>query len=280
MAKTVILLLLLLFVRAIIASSPKTLENGNKLSRGGRHCPKDREFNPVHQVRCGVNVVYQVPLNPRAILLLVHGRTRSALSYFDRSEGCHLCYGLPEDRRQTLEGLRRGYATIAIQSAKYESWDIWPPQDSKDVLNVRTIMEEWVDEKCLQGLPLAALGNSAGGNFSTMVVDVLGIRSLVSNSSLAPQTDNRINSFAVFESQSILKNCIIMHIKVPGDEILNYLCRNLLNRSFNIRLENLISSKLHKRSRYVALLWSTSNSRHFLLLGRTAMKQDDYLFKF
>jgi hypothetical protein len=207
MAKTVILLLLtfahLLFVRAIIASSPKTLEDGNKLlqpSHAGRHCPKDKEFDPVHQVRCGVNVVYQVPLNPRAILLLVHGRTRSSLSYFDRSEGCHLCYGLPEDRRQTLEGLRRGYATIAIQSAKYESWDIWPPQDSKDVLNVRTIMEEWIEEQCLQGLPLAALGNSAGGNFSTMVVDVLDIKSLVSNSSSALHINNYIILVAICES--------------------------------------------------------------------------------
>ena len=52
----------------------------------------------------------QVPENPRATVLLIHGCAHSGYNYWPQSEACSECRGLPEEMSHTIQALRRGYA--------------------------------------------------------------------------------------------------------------------------------------------------------------------------
>ena len=62
-------------------------------------------------------VFWQGPTRPSAgLLLLAHGCSHTAYDWWDKTENCPLCLGLPEERTIVKTALERGYTVIAISS--------------------------------------------------------------------------------------------------------------------------------------------------------------------
>lgn len=142
-------------------------------------CNHDKRSNPVYKKLYNTDVLWQIPENPRAILYIAHGRFLDIFTFFDKSPGCEVCYGLPEDRTIVLDALDRKYAVIVVKSLGDE-WVSWPVETSQDKMVVTSIVTEWVEENGLGGLPMVGFGYSSGGNFTSMMSQYLGMKSIVS----------------------------------------------------------------------------------------------------
>ncbi|PRW44276.1 hypothetical protein C2E21_6653 [Chlorella sorokiniana] len=105
---------------------------------------------------------YQVPKNPRATVVFIHGCAHSGYNYFPQSEACDECRGLPEEMSHVLQALRRNYAVIAISSLdrKTGCFNYW-----EDFMDVKQIVEGWRQEWGMEDLPLYGVGISAGSAF-------------------------------------------------------------------------------------------------------------------
>lgn len=134
---------------------------------------RDALMDPTYEERYGVNFVWQIPPNAKAILFFAHGGHEDALRYFDPGPKCQHCYGLPEDRTAVLEALRRGYAVIVVKSLSV-GWDT-----EEDLRIVTKIIKEWTNEHSLEGLPLAAWGFSAGTYLASALPFSLPMRAVV-----------------------------------------------------------------------------------------------------
>lgn len=141
-------------------------------------CYLDPRFNPTYEMHYNTDVLWQIPESPRGVMYLAHGRFLDIFSFFDRSPGCERCYGLPEDRAIVLDALDRKYAVIVVKSLGDE-WDSWPIETSKDKVVVTSIVTDWVMEHGLDELPMVGFGYSSGGNFTSMLSPILGMKSIV-----------------------------------------------------------------------------------------------------
>jgi hypothetical protein len=121
------------------------------------------EFHPTHEVREGVDVVWQIPANPKAILYFAHSANGSPFSYWPPHPNVPQCTGLPEHKVATKDALERGFAVIATKSVTYE-WETWPTS-TIDIQNCVKILKAWRGEHGLEDLPLSAWGTSCGGDY-------------------------------------------------------------------------------------------------------------------
>ncbi|CAM6087563.1 unnamed protein product [Calypogeia fissa] len=75
-------------------AASKGLDSGNK-----QPCSlKDPAMDPTHEMLYGTDVVWQIPPEPKAVLLLAHGIGMESLQFFDPGSNCEQCYGMPECR--------------------------------------------------------------------------------------------------------------------------------------------------------------------------------------
>lgn len=140
---------------------------------------RDPLMDPTLEKRYGVDVVWQIPSNPKAVIFMAHAGEADVLSYFDPGPNCEKCYGLPEIRRTVLQALRRDYAVIVVKSIG-EAYDCkWPLETSPDLKIVTAILKEWTWEHGLDRLPLAGLGQSAGTGITTALTTRLPMSAIV-----------------------------------------------------------------------------------------------------
>ena len=118
-------------------------------------------------------IVWQIPSSPKAILFIAHGCYGRATFFWDKSENCAECVGLPEERTVVFHAITKGYAVIAISSTR-ECWGL--KADKKEVLN---ILSSWIMKEGLQSLPVVALGSSSGGFFVSSLAEEYKFSSLV-----------------------------------------------------------------------------------------------------
>lgn len=115
----------------------------------------------------GVQMAFEVPTNPKAVLLLFHGCQHSCTDWWPKSGGCPTCTGLPEEVRITEAAVGEGFAVVALSSqdrTHNRCWDTgWPPQHTADIPKVTWAFQALVKQQGWSELPLYALGASSGG---------------------------------------------------------------------------------------------------------------------
>ncbi|CAM6095468.1 unnamed protein product [Calypogeia fissa] len=160
----VLLLLAIIQITGVLqVAASKSLDSGNE-----ELCSwKDPAMDPTHEMRYGHDVVWQIPPEPKAVLLLAHGLGMDSLQYFDPGPNCKQCYGMPESRKAVLESLQRQYAVISV-TVLDEDWQV-----------LSTIVKEWMANYSLDSLPLVAWGMSAGTATVTALTRGLSMRAIV-----------------------------------------------------------------------------------------------------
>ncbi|KAJ7549463.1 hypothetical protein O6H91_07G090700 [Diphasiastrum complanatum] len=124
---------------------------------------------PTHEEREGVDVLWQIPDEPRAVLFIAHAGNGNPGTYWDHHPHyLHSYIGLQEHKLIVRYALSRSYAVIAVKSVK-DYWQDWPPEASQDAINVKLILNAWLSEHGLQDLPLTGLGAASGGNFLSVL---------------------------------------------------------------------------------------------------------------
>jgi hypothetical protein len=103
--------------------------------------------------------VWQAPDKVDGILFLAHGCNHNAQDFWEKSEGCPSCIGLPEETKMVNFALENNYFVVAVSSLE-RCWDI--PQDSLRVLEVIRVIRK---THKLSDVPLFAIGVSSGGAF-------------------------------------------------------------------------------------------------------------------
>ncbi|CAM6114331.1 unnamed protein product [Calypogeia fissa] len=169
-ALVIYLQLLVLLLSAVVeitgvleVAASKSLDSGNK-----QPCSlKDPAMDPTHEMLYGHDVVWQIPPEPKAVMLLAHGSGMESLQCFDRGPNCEQSYGMPECRTAVLESLQRQYAVISVMGV-YEDWQV-----------LSTIVKEWMAHYSLDRLPLVAWGHSAGTETVTALTRGLSMRAIV-----------------------------------------------------------------------------------------------------
>ncbi|CAM6105527.1 unnamed protein product [Calypogeia fissa] len=142
---------------------------------------RDPAMNPFYEVRYGLDMVWQIPADPKAVIFISTSRYAVPFSFFDPSPDCPQCYGLPEDRAEVLAALDRNYAILIVPSfgPEWERVNDWPPSLSQERSTVTTIIKEWTKEHELDHLPFASFGHSNGANFSTQLTLEFDVKALV-----------------------------------------------------------------------------------------------------
>lgn len=56
------------------------------------------------------SIPWQIPPNPRAVVLMIHGCAGTAFNWWPQSASCNNCRGMPEQMSHTIQALARGYA--------------------------------------------------------------------------------------------------------------------------------------------------------------------------
>lgn len=105
---------------------------------------------------------YQIPDQPRATALLIHGCASGAYNFWPQSDACPGCRGLPEQMSHVVQALQRGYAVISVNSLNSTSgcWSWWD-----DCYDVRDLVKDWLKQNGLRDLPLYGSGVSSGSAF-------------------------------------------------------------------------------------------------------------------
>jgi len=123
----------------------------------------------------GTEVLWQRPPHPKAALFLAHGCSHSATDWWEKSEYCPDCIGLPEEMAIVKAALGRGYLPIAVSSQDRHFSRCWTEDDERPVKHV---IREVLSREGLQRLPLFALGASSGGSFLPVLAQGLNFTGL------------------------------------------------------------------------------------------------------
>ncbi|CAM6093603.1 unnamed protein product [Calypogeia fissa] len=110
-------------------------------------------MDPTYEVHHGHDVVWQIPFHPKAILIFAHGDGMYSFEFFDQGPNCEQCYGFPESRVVALEALRRWYAFIVVTVVKADGYYF-------NAALVHDVVQAWMAEHMLDGLPLVTWGHS------------------------------------------------------------------------------------------------------------------------
>ena len=130
------------------------------------------QLSPTVEFRNGTDVIWQIPDGPKAVLFLAHGCDGRAANFWDKSNACPNCVGLPEERLIALNALARKFAVLTI-SSKGKCWAF-----GKEIIIVKDIITWWVKKNKLETLPLVALGASSGGYFVSVLATKLKFSSI------------------------------------------------------------------------------------------------------
>ncbi|XP_049935363.1 uncharacterized protein LOC116259914 isoform X2 [Nymphaea colorata] len=130
------------------------------------------QFSPTVEFVNGTDVIWQIPDSPKAILFLAHGCNGRAANFWDRSQSCPNCVGLPEERLIVLNALAHKFAVITISSTG-RCWLLGKEKES-----VKQIITWWIEKRKLEKLPLTALGASSGGYFVSALATKLKFSSI------------------------------------------------------------------------------------------------------
>lgn len=181
MSKTSIMSLLLLLPALHLVVVGAENDDGLNPRKSPACSLRDALMDPTYENRYGVEVVWQIPPNPKAVLFLGVGSNFEAIGYFDPGPKCEQCYGLPEARTIVLGALRRAYAVIVVQSIgyRYDVCDV-SIEASQDLVVDTNIIKEWIREHSLDGLPFAAWGHSAGAFLASALTTTLSMQAIVS----------------------------------------------------------------------------------------------------
>ncbi|XP_021773993.1 uncharacterized protein LOC110737958 [Chenopodium quinoa] len=129
--------------------------------------------NPTVEIVKETQVIWQIPSDPKAVLLIAHGCGGSALNFWDRCPGCPNCVGLPEEKQIVLDALAEKFSVIVITSTDV-CWSY-----GKDGLRVKEIMTWWLEKQDLVKFPLVGLGASSGGYFLSVLATEVRFRGIV-----------------------------------------------------------------------------------------------------
>lgn len=121
------------------------------------------QMHPTTEFRNGTDVIWQIPDSPKAVLFLAHGCDGKAVNFWDRSDECPHCIGLPEERLIVLHALARKFAVVTVSSAG-RCWSF-----GEEIRIVKDILRWWVEKQRLEKLPLVAMGASSGGYFVSVL---------------------------------------------------------------------------------------------------------------
>ncbi|KAK3273595.1 hypothetical protein CYMTET_18173 [Cymbomonas tetramitiformis] len=132
----------------------------------------------------GTEVVWEKPSDgvPQGILFLAHGCSHGAIDFWDRSEFCPKCIGLPEEKRIVKAALRERYIVIAISSSdRYGSrcWQTAVDDTNQDAQAVARVLSTLQQRENWQHLPVHALGASSGGAFVSVLPHKVKLASVV-----------------------------------------------------------------------------------------------------
>lgn len=109
----------------------------------------------------------------RAVLFVAHGCRCRPENFWPPSPRCPGCVGLPEDVAITDRALRRGFAVLAVASAR-ECWSL-----GKEVNATKRVIRSWAAKNGLEGLPVVALGASSGGYFVSRLAVKMSLAAVV-----------------------------------------------------------------------------------------------------
>jgi hypothetical protein len=119
--------------------------------------------------------VWQRPKDPKAALFLAHGCSHGAIDFWDQSEACPKCIGLPEEKTIVKAALSRGYLPFAISSHDRDFSRCWTEDDE---LPVKRSLHTVLSREGLGHLPIVALGASSGGSFLPVLAQSLNITAM------------------------------------------------------------------------------------------------------
>ena len=123
--------------------------------------------------------MWEVPPQTKAVLLALHGCSHSGTDFWEQSEACPRCLGLPEEVIIRRAALEHGYALIAPSSSNRERkcWHMQfeDPSSSNDA-KVVSVVGDVMKEEGLLGLPIFVVGVSSGGGFALMVPHLLPVK--------------------------------------------------------------------------------------------------------
>ncbi|KAG0488966.1 hypothetical protein HPP92_007777 [Vanilla planifolia] len=131
------------------------------------------QLNPSMGFMNGTDLIWQFPDSPKAALLIAHGCNGRAANFWDKSSGCPMCVGLPEERLLVLHALERKFAVLTISSVG-KCWTF-----GKEIETVKWIIMHWITTNKLEKLPLVALGASSGGHFVSALATEMRFSSIV-----------------------------------------------------------------------------------------------------
>lgn len=114
----------------------------------------------------GLEVVWESPQNPIAMLVLFHRAGRSARSWWDKSKLCESCMGMPEEKAIAGSSVARGFATAAVscRDSRTKRWDQRDGQLVAHALVALTSARNW------RSLPFFSLGVGCGAGFAATVL--------------------------------------------------------------------------------------------------------------
>ncbi|CAM6087893.1 unnamed protein product [Calypogeia fissa] len=135
------------------------------------------ELKPTHEVREGVDVVWQIPPNPRGVFFIAHSANGTPFSYWPSHDNVPQCTGTPEHKVLIKDALEQGYAVIVGKSVDL-TWARWPVPNVDTQKTVK-ILKEWTNEHGLEALPLSGLGSSAGGDYISALPHVIKMQAIV-----------------------------------------------------------------------------------------------------
>ncbi|CAM6093331.1 unnamed protein product [Calypogeia fissa] len=135
------------------------------------------ELKPTHEVREGVDVVWQIPPNPKGVLFISHSANGTPFSYWPSHDNVPQCTGTPEHKVLIKDALEQGYAVIVGKSVD-STWARWPVPNVDTQKTVK-ILQEWTSEHGLESLPLSGLGSSAGGDYISALPHVIKMQAIV-----------------------------------------------------------------------------------------------------
>jgi len=116
----------------------------------------------------------------KGLVFLAHGCSHSGTDWWDKSERCPKCIGLPEEKRIVARLVEKDYVPLAVSSQDRLGSRCWQDEDITPVWKAIKIVRERLS---LNTEPLFAFGASSGGTF----VSQLGINPASGFMVTAPQ---------------------------------------------------------------------------------------------
>lgn len=160
--------LLLAILALLVILHTFSMNTGSKLI-----VPIHKLNQPVMEMIRGKEVLSQIPDSPKAILFIAHGCSGRALNFWDKSDQCPECVGLPEERQIVIEAVMRNFAVVVVSS----DGRCWSFGEERSV--VKDVIIDWVYKYKLGRLPLHGLGASSGGYFVSALANDLNFSSIV-----------------------------------------------------------------------------------------------------